>query len=85
MEKKLSEQAAEVLKERGAIKACPRCGKKSFTMMDGIFKPVVNPGLGTNIIGGPSVPVAVVVCDHCGFISQHALGALGLLGAGGAE
>lgn len=31
------------------------------------------------IIGGPTVPSVVVSCQQCGFLAQHALGALGLL------
>jgi hypothetical protein len=29
--------------------------------------------------GGQTVPAAAIVCNRCGFLSQHALGALGLL------
>jgi len=29
--------------------------------------------------GGPSVPCAIVVCENCGNVSFHAMGALGLM------
>jgi hypothetical protein len=31
------------------------------------------------VLGGPSVPTAVLACNRCGWVAQHALGVLGLL------
>jgi hypothetical protein len=73
------EKIVKALMERGAQSPCPRCGNPNFTLLDGFFNQPIQPELGNIILGGPSIPSVVTVCTHCGFISQHALGALGLL------
>ena len=70
---------AEALKEREAIRACPRCGNDNFSLIDGYFNTPFRVELKGLVIGGPSIPAAVVVCKKCGYLSQHALGVLGLL------
>jgi hypothetical protein len=65
--------------DRGAHMPCPRCGNKGFTLLDGYFAQPVQTELGSIALGGPTIPSIVMVCTQCGFISQHALGALGLL------
>ena len=73
------DKVIEAINKKGANKPCPRCGKDKFTLLDSYFNQPVqdkNTGfaLGTNV-----VPCAVTYCNNCGFISQHALGILGLL------
>ncbi len=69
----------EVLNEKGAIKPCPRCGNEEFTLVDAyINQPVQDDYSGINL-GGPTIPCVIVICQKCGFISQHSLGYLGLL------
>ncbi len=67
------------LQAKGVTLPCPRCGNKSFTLLSGYFNNAVTTELGAFVIGGPNIPSVVTVCSNCGFISQHALGALGLL------
>jgi ribosomal protein S27AE len=69
----------EALNEKGAKLPCPRCGNESFALLDGYFNHTLQTELKGIIIGGPSVPSVVVTCVRCGFLSQHALGVLGLL------
>ena len=69
----------EALQKRGARLPCPRCGNQNFTLLDGYFNQPVQTELGGLVLGGPSVPSVVVICTRCGFMAQHALGALGLL------
>lgn len=69
----------EALDEAGVNLPCPRCGNGQFSLVDGYFNHPIQTSLGGLVIGGPSVPSVVVVCNQCGFISQHALGALNLL------
>ena len=69
----------KALKDRGAKLPCPRCGNDSFTLLDGYFNQTIQTELKGMVIGGPSIPSAVVACNRCGYLSQHALGALGLL------
>ncbi len=62
------------LVEKGANKDCHRCGQKSFTVMEGYSFLPVNESTG-NILGGPNLPAILVVCNNCGAITPHALGA----------
>jgi len=68
------------LQERGAQMPCPRCGHQHFSLTDGYFSHQVQQSFGELTIGGgPTIPTVVVICTQCGFLSQHALGSLGLL------
>lgn len=58
---------------------CPMCGNTNFTLTDGYFSPVMQDDLNTFKLGGPSVPTVSIICNNCGFLSQHAMGMLGLL------
>lgn len=69
----------KALMERRARAPCPRCGNQNFTLLDGFFNQSLQTELGNIVLGGPSIPSVVVVCTRCGFVSQHALGALGML------
>ena len=82
---KLSEQdKKDIIREltnRGATHSCPRCGHGNFDVLDGYFNQTIQGELTGMVLGGPSVPSAVIACNKCGFLSQHALGILGLLPA----
>lgn len=76
------EKKAEIIRalnERGVRLPCPRCGNPSFTLIDGYFNEMIQPNANTLNIGGPSIPSIITACIRCGYLSQHALGALGLL------
>ncbi len=79
----LSEQRKQeiikTLDERGAKLPCPRCGNPHFILIDGYFNQTIQTELQGIVLGGPSIPSVVVACSRCGFLSQHALGILGLL------
>jgi ribosomal protein S27AE len=72
-------QVVEALEKAGAKLPCPRCANSNFTLLDGYFNQPVQATLGGLVLGGPSVPSAVVVCTRCGYLAQHALGVLGML------
>jgi len=77
-----SEKKQEIIKaleERGAKLPCPRCGNNSFNLLDGYFNQTIQTDLKGMVLGGPSIPSVVVACNRCGYLSQHALGTLGLL------
>ena len=75
-----NKQIAKLLTEKGAVGACHRCGQGGFTVLEGITNLMIQDTLTSGIrIGGPTVPVAHVVCNNCGAITSHAIGALGLL------
>jgi ribosomal protein S27AE len=70
----------KALEDRKAALPCPRCGSRSFTLVDGYFNQSIQPAVGGGlVIGGPAIPSVVVVCTQCGFMAQHALGVLGLM------
>lgn len=79
MDQKTKDDIARRLTEKGATLPCPRCGKLEFIVIDGYFNQTLQDQFQGMVIGGPSVPSAVIACSHCGYMSQHALGALGLL------
>jgi ribosomal protein S27AE len=79
-------QVVEALNTRRATRACPRCGNPHFTLLEGFFNQPVSGDLSAAsgalaFSRGPTVPSVVTVCTNCGFLSQHALGVLGLLAA----
>lgn len=77
--KEQGKRILEALAERKAQLPCPRCGSQGFTLVGGYFNQTIQTELGGMVIGGPSIPSVVVVCNQCGYIAQHALGVLGLL------
>jgi hypothetical protein len=70
---------ADALQERNFSGKCPMCGFENFAILDGYFNPPLNLNIGEVILGQTVIPSAVLVCKRCGFICQHALGALDLL------
>lgn len=73
------QEIIKALEEHGAKLPCPRCGNKSFTLLDGYFNQTVQGDVKGMVLGGPAVPSVVVICSQCGYLSQHALGVLELL------
>ncbi|HLX26508.1 MAG TPA: hypothetical protein VKR05_05900 [Candidatus Cybelea sp.] len=72
-----------VLNERGVGgTACPRCGNSGFNFEPGLAQIVLHPSSSSAPFGGPTLPCAVTSCTKCGFISMHAIGALGFLSDG---
>ena len=68
------------LNQKGVCLECPMCRQRQFVLADGYFNHPIQQDLeGGFTIGGPSVPTVAIVCKNCGFMSQHAVGALGLL------
>jgi hypothetical protein len=74
------EEIVTALKARGVKLPCPRCDNESFTLLEGYFVQPIQTETKDIFVGGPTltVPSVVSVCNQCGFISQHALGALGV-------
>ena len=80
MNKEKKEEIIELLAKKGAVLPCPRCSNRTFVFIDGYLNQSLQKEVSSGmIIGGPSLPSVATICDKCGFISQHALGALNLL------
>jgi ribosomal protein L37E len=76
----IKDEIAKKLNEKKAVLPCQRCGQSNFSLLDGFANIPLNKEVSGNVvIGGPSVPCAVIACNNCGNISYHALGALGML------
>lgn len=73
------EKIVKVLNERLGGFQCPMCHKGPFTIIDGFFNISIQSNLSSYTLGGTTVPMVAITCNNCGYISFHALGALGLL------
>ena len=73
------DRVIQALQRANVTLPCPRCSNTNFSLVDGYFKDPIQPDLKNFNLSGPSIPTIVTVCARCGFVSQHALGALGLL------
>jgi predicted nucleic-acid-binding Zn-ribbon protein len=68
------------LKEKGVRTTCPMCNNNKFVLADGYFSHPIQGNIQSGlVIGGPAIPTIAIICTNCGFTSEHALGALGLL------
>lgn len=64
------------LKARGAG-SCPRCRDSQWTVSE--FSMIeVQATMERDSLERTTIPAIMVVCEHCGFISQHALQPLGI-------
>ncbi|HEU0188413.1 MAG TPA: hypothetical protein VFQ97_00280 [Gallionella sp.] len=72
-----------ILSERfvkhGAPHHCPMCGHPNFTLTDAYIIHTLQADIRSVMIGGTTIPTIGVICTNCGFVSQHAIGVLGLL------
>jgi hypothetical protein len=64
------------LKARGAG-SCPRCNDSQWTVSE-FLRIDVQATMERESSHRTTIPAIMVVCEHCGFISQHALQPLGI-------
>lgn len=70
-------QLINALEEKIHVISCPMCHEKSFTVADGYAMNQLQDDYRSLVISGEKlVPSVYLICNNCGFISQHALGAL---------
>jgi hypothetical protein len=70
---------AKRLEEKGALAPCHRCSQEQFSILEQMANFSVQDQMQGVHLGGASVPAALVICNNCGAITPHALGALGVL------
>ena len=58
---------------------CPMCQERNFTMAEGYFMNTMQTDFNSIALGGQAIPTIGIICNNCGFVSQHAIGRLGLL------
>ena len=64
------------LKTRGAG-SCPRCSDSQWTVSE-YSRLEVQATMDRNSGDGTTIPAVMIICENCGFISQHALQPLGI-------
>jgi hypothetical protein len=79
MKQDVKNEIIRKLNEKGASKPCARCGHEHFSLLDDYSKISLQPEIDGFVLGGAAIPVFNIACTNCGAITQHALGALGLL------
>lgn len=77
VDKSRSDLIIQALNGKGVNKPCPRCGNPRFNVIAETSIPI-NDDPTVIRVGGPVVPTVIVACANCGFVTQHALGALGI-------
>ena len=78
--KEMKSKISNALFEKNAVKACPRCNNATFSLADGYVMQQLQGTLDGFTIGGRAIPCVAVICEHCGYVSFHAIGPLGLMG-----
>lgn len=79
MDNNKQQEIIKILNEKIGDVPCPMCGNKHFMLAEGYFCNILQDHFRNITIGGKNVPAVAIICQNCGFISQHALGMLGLL------
>lgn len=68
----------ERIRERGALRACPQCGKDEWTVPSYSAAQLESKPDYLNLMG-PHIGTVIMFCNNCGFLSQHSLALLGLI------
>lgn len=66
----------DALRDAGATRGCPRCGNDSFRILAGFLHHGIQTEPGSVQFGGPGIETWALVCNRCGFVSQHAIDVL---------
>lgn len=80
MDKERQEEVIKLLTAKGVTKPCPRCGNEKFELIGGTgvqLQENINSRFFSTT--GRIVPVVLVSCSHCRYLTQHAQGPLGLI------
>lgn len=79
MNSKEKELITKAINERISTMKCPMCGNSSFLFVDGYMLQKSQRQLYLDSQLDHILPTVMIVCANCGFVSQHALGTMGLL------
>lgn len=74
MDLKRLDEIVESLKVKNVDQPCPRCGHEEFTALAESYLPIA--GTGGWFAGDVTIPVALIACKQCGWLSHHALSTL---------
>jgi hypothetical protein len=73
------QQVIAALNSRGTRAACEVCGQNNWAAVDQPVAINITDLSGNVLIPAPQIPAAALICNNCGNVRLHALGALGLL------
>lgn len=74
------EKIINVLVKKAPNMSCPICQGKTFTVADGYSQEQLQEDYRSRVgTGERIIPSFCIICTNCGFISHHALGAVGLI------
>lgn len=76
------EKALSWLNAKAKFHNCPSCGDNNWTFGDDLLNMMPYTG-GSMIIGGPTYPVAFLVCNTCAYVRQYMAIPMGMLEPGG--
>lgn len=80
LDEKEKQEIITALVEKVKTFECPMCHHHSFTILDGYIVQGIQKNKNKIVLGnGPMLPSMALVCNNCGFMSQHNLGILGLI------
>lgn len=79
------QEIIKALESRKIQAKCPMCQQSKFSVVDMYVRNALQDDLQNLVLDGPAIPTAAIICMNCGFVSQHALGVLGLLPNPGAK
>ena len=79
MDNQRQEDVIRALTSHGVKLSCPRCGNERFEFIGESVIPL-NEQPGIAVASSSAIPVVLVACTMCGYITQHAQGPLNLLG-----
>lgn len=71
--KEFQDDFLKKIREKVTDYICPICRNSNFIVIGGFS--MINPSkeMGVFALGGSSIPCGVLICDKCGFISQHSV------------
>lgn len=69
----------ETLEKKGLDLPCPRCGSEDFFIADGYIVHILQENSLKHSIEGAGLICIAIICQNCGFISEHSLGTLGIV------
>lgn len=69
MDKERKEEIIKILTAKGAIQPCPRCSNPQFEL---VGETVIQLNPTGSPFGAPTIPVVLVACRNCGYITHHA-------------
>jgi predicted nucleic-acid-binding Zn-ribbon protein len=77
MDKNKLKEVIDALNRRNVNQACPRCASNNFSVIGESEITVTQPPVSFGLLGSLSpakttMPIIVITCDNCGFVSQHA-------------